>query len=1012
MRSALPALRRLASRCLAGVAVLAALAAAPAHACAPEPQLSVVSLNLWHDKSDWPARQRQIVAELRRLRPDVIALQEVLQHENLPNQAQSLADALGYRAYFVSVDAADAPRRYGNAILTRRPVLALEWRPLQPADDYRNVAHARIVLDGRVVNVYATHLHYKPEGGAIRKRQIDDLLAYVDATSDGAPSIVAGDFNAPEHAPEFARFGRRFHNAYGVLHPGIADDAREHSTLNLNQYAPLRIDHVYYEPAAFAASQAEILFRRADADGVWASDHYGMHARLRLLPRRAEARPWRDRALGPDARASALLARMSRDEKFALIRSRFGLGRDGGPRPEGALGSAGYVAAIERLGIPALQLADADLGVTNPGGIRPGDAATAMPSGLASAATWDPDAAEAVGAVMGEEAWRSGFNVLLAGSVNLLRDPRNGRNFEYAGEDPLLAGTLVGRSVRGIQRGKVLSTLKHFALNDLETGRNSHDARLGAAAMRESDLLAFELALELGDPGAVMCAYNRVNGDYACENQPLLEGVLKRDWGYPGFVMSDWGGVHSAAKAALAGLDQQSAGEVFDKALYFDAPLRQAIARGEVPAARLDDMVRRILRAMFAGGLFDRPPQRVAAQPAAIDEAAGAAVAQRAIEQGAVLLRNRDGALPLAASVRSIAVIGGHADVGVLAGGGSSVVLARGGNAVPGLAPTAWPGPVMFHPSSPLRALQARAGAAQVRYDDGRDPAAAARLAAEAEVAIVFATQWSTESVDQADLGLGEAQDALIAAVARANPRTVVVLESNGPVRMPWLDATAAVLQAWYPGGRGGEGLAGLLYGDVNPSGHLPMSWPRDESQLPRPHIDGLGMGNRTPPPQRIDYDIEGANVGYKWYAARGLSPLFAFGHGLSYTRFGLEKLDVRAEGRRLRVYFEVVNTGSRAGAEVAQVYLQPPSQLATPLRLLGWRKVLLQPGERRRVAVEVDPRLLAFYDAEGGDWRIHGGRYGVVLAADAGQVAERVEIELAEQRFPAAHEVPAQTAR
>lgn len=296
--ASLPALRRLVARLLTTVAVLAAITAAPVHAAGRkahsgrEPadrissasMLSVVTLNLWHDKGDWPARQRQIVAELRRLQPDVIALQEVLQHENLPNQAQTLADALGYRAYFVSVDAADAPRRYGNAILSRHPLLALDWKPLQPADDYRSVAHARIVLDGRTVNLYATHLHYKPEGGAIRKRQIDDLLAYIDASADGAPSLVAGDFNAPEHAPEFAQFRQRFDNAYGRLHPGIADDAREHSTLNLNQYAPLRIDHIWYEPAAFAAESAQILFSAPDADGVWASDHYGVHALLRMLP--------------------------------------------------------------------------------------------------------------------------------------------------------------------------------------------------------------------------------------------------------------------------------------------------------------------------------------------------------------------------------------------------------------------------------------------------------------------------------------------------------------------------------------------------------------------------------------------------------------------------------------------------------------------------------------------------------------------------------------------------------
>lgn len=284
-----PLLRRLGARLLRGVAVLAALAASPLQAAEaqarPAPAdggLSVVTLNLWHDKSDWPARQRQIVAELRRLQPDVIALQEVLQHPTLPNQAQSLAATLGYRAYFVSVDAADAPRRYGNAILSRLPVLAFDWKPLQPTDDYRTVAHARIAVGGRVLNVYATHLHYKPEGGAIRQRQVDDLLAYIDATAGDAPSIVAGDFNAPEHAPEFASFGRRFRNAYGALHPGIADDAREHSTLNLNQYAPLRIDHIWYQPDAFAPNQAEILFNRPDADGVWASDHYGLHALLRM----------------------------------------------------------------------------------------------------------------------------------------------------------------------------------------------------------------------------------------------------------------------------------------------------------------------------------------------------------------------------------------------------------------------------------------------------------------------------------------------------------------------------------------------------------------------------------------------------------------------------------------------------------------------------------------------------------------------------------------------------------
>ncbi|MEE7560812.1 glycoside hydrolase family 3 protein, partial [Xanthomonas sp. Kuri4-2] len=319
-----------------------------------------------------------------------------------------------------------------------------------------------------------------------------------------------------------------------------------------------------------------------------------------------QARPWMDTALSADQRADRLVQAMTEDEKFVMLRSYFGLGTDKLPKPEGALGSAGYVPGIERLGIPAQQLADAGVGVTNPGGIRPGDFATAMPSGPLSASTWNRELAYQGGKLMGRESWQLGFNVLLAGSVNLQRDPRNGRNFEYAGEDPLLAGVLVGESIRGIQSEHVLSTMKHYALNDMETRRNFHSAQIGEQAMHESDLLAFELALEIGQPGSVMCSYNKVNGVYGCEHDYLLNQVLKQEWKYPGYVMSDWGGVHSGSKAALAGLDQQSAGEVFDAAVFFDQPLRMAVSAGVVPRARLDDMVHRILRSLIAVGAFDR----------------------------------------------------------------------------------------------------------------------------------------------------------------------------------------------------------------------------------------------------------------------------------------------------------------------------------------------------------------------------------------------------------------------
>ena len=467
--------------------------------------------------------------------------------------------------------------------------------------------------------------------------------------------------------------------------------------------------------------------------------------------------------------------------------------------------------------------------------------------------------------------------------------------------------------------------------------------------------------------------------------------MLKRDWGFPGWVMSDWGGVHSAGKAALAGLDQQSAGEVFDKAVYFDKPLRAALARGEVPQARIDDMARRVLRSMFAQGLFEHPPQ-----PAAIDFAADAQVSQRAAEAGAVLLRNDDALLPLSRDVKSIAVIGGHADKGVMAGGGSSSVNAPEGNAVPGLGPEGWPGPIRFHPSAPLAAIRALAPGAQVRFADGGDREAAAQLARESDVAIVFATQWAAESFDQPTMTLEHGQDALVAAVAAANPRTAVVLQANGPVKMPWLDDVRAVLMAWYPGSRGGEAIARLLFGEVAPSGRLPVSWPRDESQLPRPWIEGAGFQSKAPPWQHVNY-FEGANVGYKWFASRGLEPLFPFGFGLGYTSFRHGALAASVDGERLRVYFDMTNTGTRAGADVAQIYLALPAGHVTPLRLVGWHKQALAPGETRRVGIEVDPRLLADYDVAARGWRIRGGRYRVLLGTSAADLPHGVDIDLPE---------------
>ena len=706
----------------------------------------------------------------------------------------------------------------------------------------------------------------------------------------------------------------------------------------------------------------------------------------------APERPWMNTALSPDQRAALLLKAMTQDEKFRLIRSDFGEANNGRPMPVGALNSAGYVPAISRLGLPALQESDAGLGVARPD--LNGKGATALPSGLATAASFDPQLAYAGGAMIGSEARRRGFNVLLAGGVDLERDPRNGRNFEYAGEDPLLAGTIVGHAVQGVQSQQVIVTVKHYALNALETGRTTLSAQIDPKAARESDLLAFEIAIGIGHPGAVMCAYNRVNAVYACENDWLLNQVLKHDWAYPGFVMSDWGAVHSAGKAVLAGLDQESAGESFDQTVYFDKPLRAAVASGEVPQARIDDMVRRILRSMFAVGVIDHPSKQ-----GPLDYAADGAVAQRAEEAGAVLLRNEHDLLPLSSKLASIAVIGGHADLGVLSGGGSSAVTPPDGNATNELPPPqAWPGPRFYQPSPPLAAISRRVHG-KVQFNDGRDIAAAAQLAAHSDVAVVFVEQWSAESFDWPHMTVPDSQDALVAAVAKANLHTIVVLENNGPLSMPWLGQVGAVMEAWYPGARGGEAIARLLFGEVAPAGRLPMSWTRDESQLPRPQIPGagftpIGLMPQGQPADSVDYNIEGADVGYRWFQRRGIEPLFAFGYGLSYTQFGYDKLQVQWKSGRLVASFDVRNQGKRDGVDVPQLYVTMPGTRQTR-RLVGWSRVSLKAGETRHVEIVADPRILANYDSATHAWLRPAGRYQLQLGHSSSSFEGSSNIEL-----------------
>jgi beta-glucosidase len=662
--------------------------------------------------------------------------------------------------------------------------------------------------------------------------------------------------------------------------------------------------------------------------------------------------------------------------------------------PEGAIYGAGFIPGIQRLGIPALTETDASLGVAYASGFRKDGGATPLPSGVALGATWDPDLVRRGGAMIGAEARAKGFNVMLAGGVNLMRDPRNGRTFEYIGEDPLHSGILAGALIAGVQSNHIISTIKHYALNGQETGRHFLNSRISDAAARESDLLAFQIAIEKGQPGAVMCGYNKVNGAQACGSEYLLNKVLKTDWRYRGFVMSDWGAVN-AIDFALKGLDQQS-GVQLDPKPFFGADLLSLAARDPLYRARLADMNRRVLYAIYANKLDTFPVK----PGGLIDKAANAGVAEKVAQESIVLLRNQDGVLPLAKTAKRIAVIGGYADTGVLSGGGSSQVHLEGGASAVvshgGLSPFASLLTEQYlRALPPLDAIRAMAPDAQVTFRSGDYVGEAVQQARNADIVIVFANQWQTEGIDSPDLTLPRGQDALIEAITAANPKTIVVLQSGSAVAMPWLERTAAVIEAWYPGGRGGQAIASVLFGDVNPSGRLPITFPASLDQLPRPKLDGsdsvepnfLGLGTAGQS-LTVNYDIEGADIGYRWNARKNFTSLFPLGFGLSFTSF--EYSDFTTDG--VHATFTIQNIGKRAGATVAQVYLtrRPDGKKE---RLVAFQKVELAAGERRQVTVPIERRVIA--DWASSRWNVRPGTYAFALGDNAEKLGPTQTVRL-----------------
>lgn len=694
----------------------------------------------------------------------------------------------------------------------------------------------------------------------------------------------------------------------------------------------------------------------------------------------SESRPWMDTSLDPDTRADMMIRQMTLDEKMQLVRGAgWGVLRSGSHVPPEDNGGAGFVPGIPRLGLPDINLADSAVGVRM--AALHGRYATLLPSTLGMSASWDPDAAFLYGTVIGRELRAQGYNMSIGGGVDLVREPRNGRNFEYSSEDPILAGTLIGQLAKGVQSNQVMGDIKHYAMNDQETGRNTYNAEIDERTMRETDLLAFQIAIATAKPAGVMCSYNRVNGDYSCENDHLLNQVLKRDWEFKGFVLSDWGGTHSTVKAATAGLDMDQPGDDG----FFGDPLKQAVQSGQVPQARLDDMVHRIVRSMFACGVIDHPPL----PRSVVDPFQGRDDAQKIEEESLVLLRNSDGVLPLdAAKVHSIAVIGGHADVGVLSGGGSAQVDAPGGNAIdPQPGEPKW-GTHVYFPSSPLRYIREHAAAdAEIAYDPGTDLKDAAKAAKAAQAAIVFVTQWTSEGLDAPTLSLPDNQDALVAAVAAANPNTIVVLETGGPVSMPWALQVKGIVEAWFPGIGGGEAIANVLFGRVDPSGKLPVTFAAKDADLPHPQVsgltpettnngaDGAGRARNQPRDFPVDYNVEGMAVGYRWFQLKNVQPLFPFGFGLSYTHFAYSNLQV--DEKAASVSFDLKNTGSRTGDEIAQVYVTLPDIAGEPFRkLAGWRRVSLAAGESQHIRVGLDPLYLSTFSAADDGWKRPSGKY------------------------------------
>jgi beta-glucosidase len=715
---------------------------------------------------------------------------------------------------------------------------------------------------------------------------------------------------------------------------------------------------------------------------------------------RAQERPaYLDDSKTVDTRVEDLLSQLTLEEKVTMVHadSHFGAG------------------GVPRLGVPELMMDDGPLGVREENGPagKVDDFSTAMPATLGLAASWNPDLATAYGAVIGQEARQRGKNIMLGPSLNIQRTPLCGRNFEYMGEDPYLTSRMAVNYIGGEQAQGISSCAKHFAANSQEYQRNTINEIIDERTLHEIYFPAFHAVVREAGVMTVMGAYNLINGQHCCESDYLLNQILKGEWGFKGIVVSDWGGVHHTDLAATNGLDIEMGSRGVFSNYFLANPYLAGLQSGQFPVSALDDKVRRHLSVMFKLNLIHDPaaPPAAAAPTTPLSTKEHQETSRKIAEESFVLLKNKN-LLPLdAARIKTIAVIGANAAAVFAHGGGSANVKApyeitalqgisnRLGGAVKivyaqGYDPANGTGRVDFNPG---------AGETAPPAFDAKLAAEAVTAAKSADVVIYVGGLdhhggYDTEGADRKDLKLPGGQDELLKQIVRANPKTVVVFNGGGAVEMDnaWLSRTPALLYAWYPGIEGGNALAHVLFGDVNPSGKLPCTFPKKLADSPAHALDAYPGTNGT-----VVFK-EGLLVGYRWYDTKKIEPLFPFGYGLSYTKFKYSKLNlVPANGSNnlVTVEFEVANTGARAGAEVAEIYVQPvnPSVFRPLKELKGFKKVFLQPGEKQTVSVTLDQNAFAHYDVDKKGWVADKGGYKILVGASSRDIGLNGKFQLGE---------------